>query len=192
MPGILPYPQEPARTGTLLVCLLLPALVLAQDLYTCTTADGRRDVRDTPCPLDRHETRIERQEPSAPPPDQAAGKARRASRPSAVARQTYVPSEPEIPLKECVHVNDVATTVSDSGRFRYQLHWKVELSNRCTRPRPITLTFGLYDKNDFEIRATQRRLRLPARDGLTARGTLQLSQNELQRISAKKADVQLR
>lgn len=178
--------------------LLCSGLLEAQPLYTCKTPEGRLVIRDTACPAGSTEKIREPQEvepsppPSPPPPSQQP---RRASRRPQTARPAPLPApvdlEPEVPLDACVNMNDVATEVVSRNARRQDLKWKVDVSNRCKRPLQAIVVFGVYDRNEFEIRATRRKIRVPARDSTTAQGTMSLPLSDFKRISSKKAEVYL-
>lgn len=175
---------------TLLAFLLAPGFVAAQQLYKCTTADGRLSMSDIPCPTGSAQTVIEplEQRPTSTPPSK--------SRSAKTAKRRQQPLsadglEPEVPLKECVHLNDAATVMFTQGRHRRTMRWKADVSNRCRRPLGVTVTFGVYDRDEFEIQAQRKKLRLPPRDNITVQGALSLSAGEAQRIASKKTEMVL-
>jgi hypothetical protein len=93
-------------------------------------------------------------------------------------------------VDECLHVNDVATSVRPAKRRSSELAWKVDVSNRCKRAFKVTVTFGIYDKDEFQLRAGRQKIRVLARDRVWAHGTMVVPTEQLQRISAKKAHLQ--
>ena len=175
----------------LLLILSLPACLAAQTLYKCRTPEGRLVMSDTPCPGESATTVIESEGETHRQP---AGPAGKAASPSKVGRDTRPllreDLEPPVPRQACLTINDVATNVSDHGRYSKDLTWKVQVSNRCPQPLRITVTFALYDRDQFAIRSARKGLHVPARESAAAQGRMLLRLGEFQRVSEKQATLQ--
>lgn len=182
------------QTALLVLILTIPVGLGAQELYKCQTPEGRVMVSNAPCPAGSTETVIERSgetdvlppvSADAPLPFPAADHPGREKRALSAAEL-----EPQVPVQECLHINDVATSVHGAKRRSSELAWKVDVSNRCKRSFKVLVTFGIYDKNDFQLRAARQRIHVPARDRVWAHGTMVVPTDQLQRISAKRAHLQ--
>ena len=179
----------------LILPLSAPAWVAAQQLYACKTPEGRLTMQDTPCPAGSAERPIEQTEAKPPqprgvlqPPPSSAQKSRSFRSKKVLASTEF---EPQVPLKECVNMNDVGTKVVRHGRRRSDFQWKVDVSNRCPQPVRVTVMFGVYDRDDFAIQSQQKRLHVPARGSTIVQGTLLLSPANIQRLASKKAEISL-
>ena len=180
------------QTALLVLILTIPVCLVAQELYRCKTPAGRVMVSNAPCPAGSTAIVIESiGETDALPPVSANAPLPAADHPRRQKRAlSRADSEPQVPVEECLHINDVATSVRHAKRRSSELAWKVDVSNRCKRSFKVLVTFGMYDKNDFQLRAARQRIRVPARDRVWAHGTMVVPTDQIQRISAKRAHLQ--
>ena len=121
--------------------------------------------------------------PILPPASPAAGVASGAA-PTAPANN---------PAADCLDIEDFDSSVLDRNNVYVELAWRVNVTNSCGQPFQPSVSFSIYDSEDFKLDSDNETVFVPANGTGVARGTMLVSPpSKAQRMSKQGASLSLR
>ncbi len=97
------------------------------------------------------------------------------------------------PAADCLDIEDFDSSVLDSNSVFVELAWRVNVANSCEQPFQASVTFNIYDSDDFELDSDDETVFIPANGTVVARGTMLLSPpSKAQRMSKQGVSLSLR
>lgn len=94
---------------------------------------------------------------------------------------------------DCLKIETFDSSVLSSNDVFTELAWKVDVSNSCTEPYSVRVTFTIYDKDEFELDSDSEDIYVPAMGTGKARGKMLVSPPEKARRMARQgASLSLR
>jgi len=123
--------------------------------------------------------------PSAPSGTAAASKteSKIASASSGAAPAAPAPSRQG--AGDCLKIETFDSSILSTNDVFTELAWKVDVSNSCTQPFGVRVTFTIYDKDEFELDSDSEEVYVPATGTGKARGKMLVSPPEKARRMAR-------
>ena len=79
------------------------------------------------------------------------------------------------PAADCLKIEDFDSSVLDRNVVYVELAWRVNVANSCGQPFQVSVSFSIYDSNDFELDSDDEAVLVPANETGVARGTMLVS-----------------
>ena len=97
------------------------------------------------------------------------------------------------PTADCLDIKDLDSSVLDSNNTFVELAWRVNVTNSCGQPFQVSVSFSIYDSEDFKLDSDDETVLIPANGIGVARGTMLVSPpSKAQRMSKQGANLSLR
>lgn len=97
------------------------------------------------------------------------------------------------PTADCLDIEDFDSSVLDRNNTFVELAWRVNVMNSCGQPFQVSVSFSIYDSEDFELDSDNETVLVPANGTGIARGTMLVSPpSKAQRMSKQGAALSLR
>ena len=97
------------------------------------------------------------------------------------------------PAADCLEIEDFDSSVLDRNDSFVELAWRVNVTNSCAQPYQVSVSFSIYDSDDFELDSDDEAVLVPANGTGIARGTMLVNPpSKAARMSKQGASLSLR